>query len=60
MEILAGFMKDSGSLIRDREWDLKSIRILIFIRDSFLIINHMDRECFIGLLLEKFMKGNGL
>lgn len=60
MGILAGFMRDSGSWIRGRGWDLRNIKIIISIRDSFLIINHMDREFFIGLLLEKFMKENGL
>jgi len=58
--ILAGFMRDSGHLIRDRDWDLRSIKIIIFIKGSFLIINRMARECFIGLLMAKFMKVNGL
>lgn len=60
LEILAEFMRDSGTWIRDKELDLRNIKIITFIKGSFLIINHMDREFFIGLQLEKFMKGNGL
>ena len=60
LEILVGFMRDSGSWIRDKELDLRNIKIIIFIKASFLIINHMDKEFFIGLLRGRFMKGNGL
>ena len=39
---------------------MRSIKIIIFIKGSFLIINRMARECFMGLLMAKFMKVNGV
>lgn len=56
---IGGFMKESGLMIRDMAWDLKSIRtltnILVILRGDKLMV----KASMLGIIVENCMRVDG-